>query len=56
MAGKEWTMNCVLLGAKVGKLMEEGKVEEAREQLTDLTSELSVPDVIYLLRRVQEGR
>jgi len=49
-----WTMNCVIAGAKVCKLVQELKLLEARELLADLTSELTPLEVDYLLNRVKE--
>lgn len=53
--GKAWAMNCVLLGAKVEKFLQEDKEDEAREQLRQLTSEFKPEDVDYLLFRLKEG-
>ena len=51
---KTWTMNCVLLGAKVRKLLDEGKEDEARQHLKELTSEFEPEDIDYLLFRLRE--
>lgn len=50
---KAWVMNCVLLGAKVKRLLDEGKEDEARQHLKELTSEFESEDVDYLLFRLR---
>lgn len=52
---KTWTMNCILTGAKVAKLLQEGKEDEARQVLSELTSEFEPQDVSYLLFRLKGG-
>ena len=51
---KAWVMNCLLLGAKTTKLLQEGKEDEAREEIRSLTSELSPEDIDYLVMRLTE--
>lgn len=53
MSDKQWTMNCVLTGAKVADLLLIGEEQHAREVLTNLTSELKPEDVEYLLKRLK---
>ena len=53
--GNSWTMNCVIAGATVCKLIQELKLKEARELLAGLTSELTPNEVDYLLNRVKEA-
>lgn len=48
------TMNCVIAGAKVAKLLTEGKPAEARTLLAELTSLLEPNEVDYLLNRVKD--
>ena len=50
--GKAWTMNCVLLGATVKTLLDEGKEDTAREHLKELTPEFDPKDVEYLIFRL----
>lgn len=62
MTDKTWTMNCVITGAKVAQLLNEGKAlqlysqyyNQALEVLTCLTSALSPHEAEYLLWRVEE--
>lgn len=52
MSDKQWTMNCVLAGVKVRQLVEENKLQEATDYLTNLTSELTTIDLNYLMQRI----
>lgn len=54
MADNQWTMNCVLAGAAIQRLVDKGKIEEARKKLTELTSELDETTVDYLMRRIED--
>lgn len=51
---KQWTMNCVLTGAELQRLVDEGKFTEAKVKLRELSSELDQETVEYLLRRIQD--
>jgi len=51
---KTWTMNCVICGAKIAKLLQEGKEDEARQELLDLTSAFDAEDLNYLMFRLKE--
>jgi len=51
---KTWAMNCVLVGARVAKLLQGDKEADARELLRGLTSEFKPEDVEYLLKRLRE--
>jgi len=51
---KQWTMNCVLAGAAVQRLVDEGKFTEAKKKLRELSSELDQETVEYLLRRIED--
>ena len=53
---KAWVMNCLLLGAKATKLLQEGKEDEAREEIRSLTSEFSPVDIDYLVMRLTEEK
>lgn len=55
-SNKTWTMNCILLGAEVARLLEEGKEAEAKEKIGQLTSEFELQDVDYLIFRLKERR
>lgn len=50
-----WTMGCVITGAKVGRLVTEGKLAKAREVIAQLTSTLLPYHVEYLLNRVKDA-
>lgn len=52
---KTWAMNCVLCGARLAKLLAEGKDAEAREMIASLTSEFEPQDVDYLLMRLKSA-
>jgi len=51
--GKLWTMNCVLAGAKVQRMLDKGEEEAVRNYLRNLTSELEPQDVEYLIMRLK---
>lgn len=53
MADKQWTINCVLAGAAIQRLINEGKTKEAKKKLSELTSVLDETDVSYLLNRIK---
>lgn len=53
MADKQWTMNCILAGAKVADLLLTGDEVKAREVLVNLTSELKPEDIEYLIHRLK---
>lgn len=55
MADKQWTMNCVLAGAEVLRLVGGKKLVEAGKKLEELSSELTKEDVDYLLLRIIKG-
>lgn len=52
MSDEQWTMNCVLAGAAIQRLVDEKKIDEARKKLEELTSELDAMTVDYLLDRI----
>ena len=52
MADKQWTMNCVLAGAAIQRLIDEGQIDAARKKLEELSSELDGTDVNYLMTRI----
>lgn len=49
-----WTINCVLFGAKVIKLIRDGKNKEAIEEIKNLSSEFDNTWADYLVRRLKE--
>lgn len=51
MADKQWTMNCILAGIEVGRLLELGDFDKVRDYLKNLTSELAPNDIEYLITR-----
>jgi len=53
MADKQWTMNCVLAGAAIQRLVDEKKIEEARRKLIELTFDLDAMTVDYLMNRIE---
>ena len=54
MEGITWTMNCVLFGAKIIRLIEAGKLDEAKNEIKNLTSEFDDKTADYLIMRLQE--
>ena len=52
MSGLAWTMNCVLFGAKIIKLVKEGKKEEAIAEIKNLSSEFDDTSAAYLAERL----
>ena len=40
MSDLTWTMNCILFGARIIKLVGEGKDEKVKDELKNLTSEI----------------
>ena len=55
MAGRQWTMNCVITGAAVLRLVMDKKLVAAGRKLEELTSELTKEDIDYLLLRIIKG-
>lgn len=51
MADKQWTMNCILAGVELGRLLKENKLQGATDHLVNLTSELTTTDLDYLITR-----
>jgi hypothetical protein len=49
-----WTMNCILFGAKVIKLIKEGDRQKAIEEIKNLSSEFDDSSANYLVVRLQE--
>uniref|UniRef100_A0A6H2A1W2 Uncharacterized protein n=1 Tax=viral metagenome TaxID=1070528 RepID=A0A6H2A1W2_9ZZZZ len=49
-----WTMNCVLFGAKVIKLIKDGKQQEAVAEIKNLSSEFDDTSATYLAKRLAE--
>ncbi len=52
MADKQWTMNCVLAGAEIQRLLDKGEMPAARKKLEELSSELDQETISYLLHRI----
>ena len=52
MSDKQWTMNCVLAGAEIQRLLDKGEMPAARKKLEELSSELDHETVMYLLHRI----
>lgn len=52
MPGKQWTMNCVLAGAAIQRLLDKGEMPAARRKLEELSSELDQETISYLLHRI----
>ena len=55
MTGITWTMNCILFGAKIIKLVQEGKEKEALDEIKNLSSEFDDQTAQYLLMRLKEA-
>ena len=53
---EQWTMNCILAGAMISKLLEQGKEEDVRGYLENLTSELTPEDINYLIFRLKTDK
>lgn len=53
MADIQWTMNCVLFGAKVISLVRDGKLEEAKKEIKNLSSECDDAFADYLIMRLK---
>lgn len=54
MRDKQWTMNCVLTGAAVQRLMDKDDIPAAKKKLEELSSELDPETVKYILHRIVE--
>ena len=52
----QWTMNCVIFGAELFKLLYQGKISKADAiaKVQNLTPELSGMEAGYLLKRIQD--
>lgn len=52
----QWTMNCVIFGAELFKLLSQGQItkEEAIAKIKNLSSELTDEKASYLLKRVND--
>lgn len=49
-----WTMNCVLFGAKIIKLIQEGRKQEALAEIKNLSSEFDDVSANYLIMRLTQ--
>lgn len=56
MDNNQWTMNCVIFGAELFKLLSTGQISktDAIARIKKLTSEINDETAIYLLKRVNE--
>ena len=54
MSNLTWTMNCILFGAKIIKLINEGKKQEALSEIKNLSSEFDDTSAEYLVNRLSE--
>ena len=56
MDNSQWTMNCVIFGAELFKLLSTGQItkEEAIAKIKNLSSELTDELASYLLKRVND--
>lgn len=54
MSDKQWTMNCVLAGAEIQRILDTGDIPAARKLLQKLSSELDDETITYLLHRIVE--
>lgn len=54
MSDKNWTMNCILFGAKLAKLADRANKDEAIKEILNLSSELTVEDANYIWNRLRE--
>jgi hypothetical protein len=52
----QWTMNCVIFGAELFKLLYEGSITkvDAIAKVKNLSSELTDEEAGYLLKRIQD--
>jgi len=50
---RQGTINCILVGVTIGKLLEQGKEEEAKGHLERLTSDLTPEDIDSLIFRLR---
>lgn len=50
----DWTMNCILFGAKIISLIKVGKKQEAISEIKNLTSEFDDESAEYLVMRLEE--
>ena len=53
MSDLQWTMNCILFGTEIIKLVKEGKDKEVKDELKNLTSEIDDQTAEYLLTRLE---
>ena len=54
MGDKSWTINCLLLGAKLAELADKANKEEAIKEILNLSSELTLEDANYIWDRLRE--
>ena len=54
MSNLTWTMNCILFGIKVAKLIKEGKEKEALAEIKNLSSEFDDVSANYLIERLAQ--
>ncbi len=53
-SSKAWTINCVLAGAQAFALLHQGKESDARELIRNLSSDLTLEDMDYIIHRFKE--
>ncbi len=54
MSDIDWTMNCILFGARIISLVRQGKTQEAISEIKNLSSEFDDYTADYLLTRLIE--
>ena len=54
MSGFNWTIKCILFGAKIINLVREGKDQEALQEIKKLSPNLGIDNANYLLTRLKE--
>ena len=54
MSDLSWTMNCILFGAEIIKLVKDGKDEQALDRIMGLSSTLDEETARYLLIRLKD--
>ena len=54
MSDISWTMNCILFGAEIIKLVKDGKDEQALDRIMGLSSTLDEETARYLLIRLKD--
>lgn len=52
--GITWTMNCILFGARIVTLVQEGKDAQTLDEILNLTSDFDSLTANYLLMRLTE--